>query len=239
MKIEIQPEISIIIPTLNEEKYIGDTLKSISRQKTKRKFEIIIADSYSTDKTREIAKKHGARIVYAPRGIIAVGRQKGCDAARGKVLVHASADTVYARDWLEKLAEPILIGKAIAVCGRLLPYRGNVAENVFSLAIFEPLVRITYKLKIPFAAADNLAVKADTYRKIGGFDTELVTGEDTDLIKRLSKIGRVIYAKDAVARISMRRARKWGYMKYLLFHNANFLKMQFIGKCNKEYEAIR
>ena len=58
-------KISVIIPALNEEKYIDTTLFHISRLKP---FEIIVADANSKDKTVEIAKKYGCKIVGARQG---------------------------------------------------------------------------------------------------------------------------------------------------------------------------
>lgn len=56
------PRISIVIPTLNEAAYLSTLLDSLKTQ-TFRGFEIIVADANSTDRTREIALEHGARVV--------------------------------------------------------------------------------------------------------------------------------------------------------------------------------
>ncbi|MEN6592532.1 MAG: glycosyltransferase family A protein, partial [Methanobacterium sp.] len=55
-------KISIIIPTYNEEEYLPYLLESIKRQDFT-DYEVIVADAHSTDKTREIAKSFGAKIV--------------------------------------------------------------------------------------------------------------------------------------------------------------------------------
>ncbi len=54
--------LSIIIPTLNEEKYLLGLLNSLKKQ-TYMDFEVIIADNNSKDRTKQIAKKHGCKIV--------------------------------------------------------------------------------------------------------------------------------------------------------------------------------
>lgn len=67
-------KISIIVPTKNEERYLPGLLKSIKKQ-TVQPYEIIVADAGSTDRTVEIAKKYGAKVIKG--GIPQVGRNKG------------------------------------------------------------------------------------------------------------------------------------------------------------------
>ncbi len=55
--------ISVIVPTLNEEKYIEPTLKALKNQIYRRKFEVIVADSLSRDKTVEIAEKYADKVI--------------------------------------------------------------------------------------------------------------------------------------------------------------------------------
>ena len=54
-------DISVIIPTYNEEKYVGTCLRSLSNQDYQGKYEIIISDGSSTDRTVEIARRYGAQ----------------------------------------------------------------------------------------------------------------------------------------------------------------------------------
>ena len=75
--------ISIIIPTLNEARFLPKLLESIKKQ-TFTDYEVIVADAGSKDKTLEIAKKYGARIVKG--GFPAEGRNAGARAAKGDFL---------------------------------------------------------------------------------------------------------------------------------------------------------
>ncbi len=74
--------ISIIIPTLNEEKYLPKLLRSIKEQDFKEELEIIVADANSEDKTREIAKKFSCKIVEG--GLPAKARNEGAKIAKGR-----------------------------------------------------------------------------------------------------------------------------------------------------------
>ncbi len=87
------PAISVVVPTLNEEKYLGRLLGSLSKQ-TFKDFEIVISDCASQDSTREIAKKYPkVRIVIEKKKGISAGRNAGARVAKGKILVFLDADT--------------------------------------------------------------------------------------------------------------------------------------------------
>ncbi len=233
------PFISIVIPTLNEEKYLPQTLRSIKNQKTAHSYEIIIADSKSEDKTREIARQFGCRIVDAPKGIIAAGRQAGCKIAKGKIIVSANADVKYAPQWLEELIKPLIQGKAVATLGKLLTLDGNTVENAWCRYFFRTCTQFSLIAKIPLAYAENMAMTREAFEAVGGFNETLVTGEDTDLAKKLQKYGKISFCKKAIAHVSLRRVRKWGYLKFLSFHAKNYITSHLTNKMAHEYEPIR
>ena len=89
--------ISIIIPTLNEEKYLPKLLDCIRKQSYK-DYEIIVADSNSKDKTRQIAKKYGCRIVKG--GMPAKGRNNGAKAAKSEILLFVDGVIHFDNDFL-------------------------------------------------------------------------------------------------------------------------------------------
>jgi len=232
-------KVSIVIPTLNEEKLIQATLSSIRSQETNHEIELIVVDSYSEDRTVDIAKEFADKILFAPPGIIAVARNKGSMESKGEIIVSAGADSIYDKHWIEELIAPIEKGKAVATAGKLLPMDGNLVENVFAEYILNPIQFFTFSFGMPYAGGDNMAFSRKAFLNVGGFRTDLVTSEDLDLLKRLRKVGRISYCSKAVAIVSMRRVKKWGYAKYLYFHSTNFLKMQFSGKAHSTYEPIR
>ena len=94
--------ITIIIPALNEEKYIPQTLASI-RNLDRQPDEIIVVDANSTDKTAQLAKAAGARIITVDRRSIGYSRQKGLEAATGDIVVYTDADTILPTDWLSTI----------------------------------------------------------------------------------------------------------------------------------------
>ena len=234
-----KPEVSIVVPTYNEEKYIRRALQGLFSQKTDFEYEVIVSDGNSTDSTVKTAREMGARVVFEPKRTIAAGRQAGFMEAQGKIIVSSSADVHVKSDWLAKLVAPIRKGHYVASGGPVVPKDGNLLEQAFANGLLTPAARGLSKLGIPYVVADNMAIRADIFRKIGGFDTDMVTAEDTYLIKKARRYGKFKFVKDAPVYISMRRVREWGYPKYLLYHGSNFFKYHFTGKSHSKYEPIR
>ena len=114
-------EVSIVIRTYNEQRYLPELLSAISSQQTEFNYETVIVDSGSTDGTLEIAGQFGCQVSRIPKDEFTFGRSLniGCEAANGKVLVFISGHCVPCNtDWLAKLVDPILEGAALYSYGR-------------------------------------------------------------------------------------------------------------------------
>ena len=114
------PQCSIIIRCCNEAEHIGRLLEGIVQQ-TLRDIEIIVVDSGSTDGTLEVVQRYPTTILHIDPEAFSFGRSlnMGCQAARGKFLVIASAH-VYPlhEDWLERLVSPLSDPKVALSYGR-------------------------------------------------------------------------------------------------------------------------
>ena len=94
--------LSIIIPTLNEEKYLPPLLDSIKKQDYK-DYEVIVADAGSKDKTVEIAKKYGCKVVKG--GLLPAGRNRGAEASKGDLLLFLDSDIILPPHFPQHLSE--------------------------------------------------------------------------------------------------------------------------------------
>ncbi len=231
-------KISVIIPTYNEEKYLKECLESIKTQSL-RVDEILIVDSNSTDKTHEIAKSFNARLIVIKERGISRARHIGAVESKGNILVHTSADIKADRNWIKNLVKPIIKQNAEMTYGSIYLKDPDFIESIFSIFLNNFIVPFLRIFGFVFATADNIACTKEFYFKVGGFNTNLVTGEDTDLIKRAMKAGAVVYVKDAIIYTDSRRIRKWGKLKYFMFHFKNFIQTNILGKTEKEYEPVR
>ena len=233
------PIVSIVMPTLNEEAYIERTLRSLRDQDFVYPYEIVIGDGYSKDDTLRICSKYVDRIVLEKKKTPAAGRQSAVEESRGSIIAFCCADSFYPRDWLRELTTPIMEGKAGAVGGIVLPLDGSLLDNVSSKYVLAPLALGMSKVGVYFTPGETIAVSRKAFDEVGGFKVDMITAEDMDLIKRISRRERVQVNPRARAYVSMRRVKKWGRLKYLVYHVSNFVSYQLTSGSHSRYEPIR
>ena len=92
------------MPVYNEEKYIGDCLKSIVDNRTPDFLEVIVIDNASTDGTSAVAKQFpGVRVVHEPEKGLTKARQRGLMEAKGDLVAYIDADTRVAPGWITSM----------------------------------------------------------------------------------------------------------------------------------------
>jgi glycosyltransferase involved in cell wall biosynthesis len=193
---------SIVIRTLNEERYLGTVLRALEGQTIHcADHETIVVDSGSTDRTLQIAQQGDCFIVHITREEFSFGRSlnRGCNAARGDVLVFLSGHCVpKAPHWLEKLISPIENRRAAISYGRHIggPNTKFSEHQVFS-KYFPSEGRF---IDIPFFYNNaNAAVARELWEQF--LFAENLTGlEDLEFAKRthLQQGARVEYVPEAV-----------------------------------------
>ena len=102
-------KVSVIIPTYNEEKVIGECLLSLSKQ-TVKDFEVIVVDDGSTDKTVEVLSQVSAikcQVFQQDHKGPGVARNLGAKSAKGDILAFVDADMTFDPNFLQKLIKPI------------------------------------------------------------------------------------------------------------------------------------
>ena len=200
--------LSIIIPTLNEEKYLPKLLESIKRQSYK-DYEIIVADANSKDKTREVARKYGCKIVKG--GSPAVGRNNGAKIAKGDILLFLDADIIFGKNFLKNAINELKKEKLDVVGCYIKPLGNNFIDKIF-FVIFNFWIAGT-QFFYPNASGGGIFCKKWLYNKVSGFDETIKLSEDMDYVKRCSKFGKFRILKGAMAYVSMRRFEKEGRFK--------------------------
>jgi glycosyltransferase involved in cell wall biosynthesis len=231
-------DISVIVPAYNEEKYIGACLAAIERQKFSGTYEVIVGDGNSKDKTQHISRDYGARIFEERFGTPSGGRYVAARHASGRILAFTSSDVQPCQDWLQSIYDAFEDKKVAWAVGSVRPIEGRFVEEL-GAAILNFFAAVLNRVGLAYVNGDNVAARADAYRKCGGFNPKLVTSEDTDLGMRLMRQGKFAYAGKATVLISMRRVRKWGYLNFALFHTGNFISTHFLRAPAKLYAPIR
>ena len=235
----MRPEISIVIPAFNEEKYIKYPLDGIKKQ-TFRNFEIIVVDGGSTDRTREIVRKSGGKVVIDKHNNISAARNLGAKLAKGDLIMFTNADTHASKDVLKIYWELFKDKNVVAASGPLIPLEETTRFIRFGYKFASVyLARISFAIGKPAISGSNFIVRKSAFKKCGGFDESLVTYEDLDLTLRLSKTGKIKYVKNTVVATSTRRIVKWGVVRYILFNAGNVLRYNLFHKSKENYEPIR
>lgn len=217
---ETAPEISFIIPTLNEERHIASTVSQFSQLKNLLHHEVIVADGGSSDKTVEIATKLGARtcINTAETRTIASNRNLGASIARGNILVFCDADTridnvqTFITSVLDAFRDEHLVG-AVPRLG-VFPEERIWKDNAFS-ALLNGCVRISFLTPVPFASGQCQIVRRRGFESVQGYNEHQVHGEDSGLFQKLAKVGRIRLLNDIQIFESPRRYRKLGYIRLI------------------------
>ncbi len=236
-------KISVIVPTLNEEKYIEGTIFHIAKQ---RPHEIIIADARSTDGTVHIAKKYGCKIVYSKRGAASYGRNAGAKAATGDVLLFLDADTIVFPTLLKTLHKDFSTDKKLVGWTCLIyVFSPSWKEQIIYNMSNNIVEFLTKYMKKPHAPGIVIAVRKDVFQKVDGFNENMRVMEDHDLAMRLGKHGHFVFSKNTCVFTSTRRMDKWGGLGLIKKYSKIYLsyllqRKKFYTKAGKiDYEIIR
>jgi len=234
-----QIDVSIVVPALNEENYIEKTLKALKAQDFEGKFEIIVADGDSEDKTVKIAKKYADKVVIEKTRTIAAGRQSGCRVATGKIIVFTDADSKAEKNWLRQLVEPFKDAGVVGTFGTLIFEEPTRVEKWACKTLFPFYLELFNWLGFSTGTGSNLAVRRDAYEHAGGFNVSLTTAEDIELLNRVRRFGKILFNRKAVVWVSPRRIRKWGWWKFFWYHAGNFANVNLFNRGFGHYEAVR
>jgi glycosyltransferase involved in cell wall biosynthesis len=228
--------LSIIIPALNEEKYLPLLLDSIKRQDFSAEggsasggndYEIILADAGSKDKTLEIARKYGC--IIAPGGLPGRGRNQGAKIARGELLFFCDADAVLPDNFFEKaLAE--FKGRNLELASFCLIPLPISRISSFFLNIFYNQPIILLENALPHAAM-GIFIKKELFEKSGGFDEDVKLAEDHYLARRAIKLFKAKFGiiKSTKIFVSDRRFKKDGWISVGIRYLLCELHLIFIG----------
>ncbi len=239
--------ISIIIPTLNEEKVIGKSLQALKSHMTIF-HEIIVSDGGSTDKTVEIAGQWADRVViYSGTGrqTIGCGRNDGAAAAGGEFLVFMDADSriddpdSFFAEALKRFEEkPEVLALTARV--RVYPEDETLMDRIFFDILSFNVRVLNNVLRRGESAGEFQMIRKESFDKLGGFRTDLVTREDADMFLRLSQVDRTMLDPKLLVYHSGRRAHKIGWPKLLWDWTVNTIWVALFDKAlAKEWRVIR
>jgi glycosyltransferase involved in cell wall biosynthesis len=178
---------SVIIPTYNEERFIRRCLDSIRAQRVAAdRVEIVIVDNGSTDRTVAICQEYTDRILSHPELRVGAMRNQGAATATGQVLAFLDADCIADDGWLAAAEASLGEGSCVTGDSYDIPSNPHWIERAW-FAQEHRGRRITNLIP-----AGNMIVPRELFLRLGGFNEQLVAGEDAEFCQRAARIGPVI-----------------------------------------------
>lgn len=186
-------KVSFIVPMFNEEKTIDLCLDSINRVKSEED-QVVVVDNGSTDKSVEIVKKYaGVMVINKPDKTVAAVRNAGAAVASGDVLAFIDADCILDFDWREQAVATLALPNVAATGSKVgLPENPTWIEKAWCSQRKSSAGRTGY------INSGNFIVVKSKFVNAGGFNENLVAGEDSEFCWRLSREGCVVFENPSI-----------------------------------------
>jgi glycosyltransferase involved in cell wall biosynthesis len=224
--------VSILIPAHNEEAWISPLIEALLVQDYPA-IEIFVIDNASTDKTSQVAKNFPVHVLYEVHKGTNYALECGRLQAKGEFIARIDADCIPEKDWVSKAMQHFKDPQVICVTGPYDYYDAGVLFRFF-WTWYQRYVYSTINAFLQFfnkgaiMVGGNSMMRAQDLQKIGGFDVSIkFYGDDTDLVHKLSKLGKSVFDKNLKLKSSARRFKKEGFFKIAYLYIDGFIKMTF------------
>jgi len=205
------PTVSVIIPTLQEEKYIAKTLSNLKKVTTP--IEVIVVDGGSLDKTLEVARRFTDKVYSISKRGISTGRNYGAKHASGEILVFLDADVIFPPDLVEETQRVFEDAGVVGATCSIMPSPSHSRLDVTLFFYFyNALIKVFTGIR-PHSRGEFFAVRKSAFLRVKGFDESMPCLEDHDLANRLSRLGRFVFIPDLTVYESLRRFQRLGFWR--------------------------
>ncbi len=186
---------SVIVPVFNAESTVSECISSLLKQEFSAKFEIIVVDDGSTDKTPERIKKiKGIKIIRQKNSGPATARNNGARNARHEIVVFIDADCIAEKNWLEEMVSPFKNKRVVGVQGAYKTKQKEFIARFVQTEIEYRYKKMKSSKKIDWIGSYSAAYRKEIFLKEQGFSREFLkaSGEDPDLSYKLSEKGYLL-----------------------------------------------
>ncbi len=227
---------SILIPARNEEKYLPGCLASIAA--ASRPFpdqvEVIVCVNRCTDRTEEIARSQGAKVVHTEARNLAKIRNTAAQEARGEIIVTIDADSRMSRNMLVDIDRLLSGGRYIGGGVMMYPERWSLGIVATGFMLLPLAIRHRVSGGLFWCLRED-------FEAVGGFDENWVSVEDLDFAKRLKAYGKTkgkrygtIFRSHIVT--SCRKFDAFG--DWFLLRDPAFVRRIFSGKSQTDADRL-
>lgn len=239
-------KISVVIPAYNEEKYIRNCLESLNKQDYKKDFEVIVIDNGSTDKTGEIAKSFGVKVIFTPKSNQARARQDGFKMATGEIIATLDADNAAYPNFLSAIAAEFEKDpKLVSIFGFIKPLEGKIVDKILLfIGNFANIISF-YLTGHPILVGTNQAIKREVFEKIGGLEPLKLPKihadifDEANLMRNLRKAGKIKFVSKMLIFYSMRKFHQIGYFKMFWAGLLAWIDLVFLKKFKFKLPTVR
>jgi len=218
--------VTVVVPAHNEEALLPRCLASLRKQ-TIRDSELIVVDSASTDRTEQVARSFGAKVIQLKQAGVGKARLAGCAAATGEIIASTDADTIVPPNWLECLLSSFREPQVLSVYGSLrFEGRGfmmRLVERCFLL-----WQRINHSLGRPAFCGPNFAVRKTAFAAVrhplsNGMSCN--AKPELQLCFRLRRLGEVHFLPELFVVTSPRRMGGLRLITYTIRYFLDYLRV--------------
>jgi glycosyltransferase involved in cell wall biosynthesis len=239
--------ISVIVPTLNEEKLLERMLRQFTPSLVERyRIKLVVSDGGSVDGTLAIAARHAHTVVANNEGIkqtIAMGRNIGARNAVGSLFVFLNADTLIGDPELffaTAVAEIGAPGLAALTCRvEVYPDERRWTDRAFH-GFYNWFFAMMNRVGMGMGRGECHIMTREVFESVCGYADGIAAGEDYDMFRRLERVGRVKFLENVVVYESPRRYRRYGYLYVSVSWFINFLAVFFLRRSIlSEWKPVR
>ena len=213
---------SIVIPALNEERYLPNLLNSLTKQ-TRTDYEVVVVDGSSNDNTAALARSFGGslpklQVCVSPKARLPLQRNLGARASAGEWLAFVDADSILLPYFIERLDCFIAERNPKLFTAWFRPDSEAPGDALFTL-LTNLYVEGSIIFHRPIAPGPLTVVRRDVFELVGGYNEALTFGEDYDLTRRIAARGIAPQIlRETLSVLSPRRVRKEGTFRFMRFY---------------------